>query len=111
MTTEEKRAEIRRLNDRLRCSGIGGRRLITAGIAALGSDRVSEVLPAVARFDAFTEDNDPYDEHDCATLGVGGIRVLWKIDYYDLTLTRHSPDPSDPNVTIRVITVMLASEY
>jgi Protein of unknown function (DUF3768) len=37
--------------------------------------------------------------------------AFFKIDYYDKTLTCHSPDPSDLSVTERVITIMLAEEY
>jgi hypothetical protein len=31
--------------------------------------------------------------------------------YYDQNLAMHSPDPADPAVTQRVITIMLADEY
>jgi hypothetical protein len=31
--------------------------------------------------------------------------------YFDRNLKYHSPDPTDPAVTTRVITVMLADEY
>ena len=103
--------QIRALNDELRRFGRDGRIMITAGVQILGTKGVARVLAAVAAFDAFTGDNDPHGEHDCAILTVDGVRVLFKIDYYDRNLSYHSPDPSDPTVTERVMTVMLASEY
>jgi hypothetical protein len=42
---------------------------------------------------------------------VEGETIFFKIDYFDKSLTHHSPDPSDPSVTERVITIMLAEEY
>ena len=72
---------------------------------------VRDVLTAVARFDDFSEDNDPWGEHDCAVLTVDGRRIIFKIDYFDRDLRCHSPDASDPAVTERVRTVMLSEEY
>ncbi len=106
-----KAARIRELNDQLRCKGIGGRVVITRGIQALGNYGVCRVLAAVAQFDNFTEDNDPWGETDCVVLDVEGRRVIFKVDYYDTDLRWHSPDASDPAVTERVMTVMLAEEY
>lgn len=102
---------IRRLNDRLRVSGHGGRTLITPGIAEQGPDFVQALRQAVAAFAAFTEENDPYGEHDFGALTFGDQKVFWKIDYYDLSLTGGSPDPSNASVTTRVLTIMLAHEY
>ena len=110
-TSPEKIARIRELNDALRCRAVGGRVVVTAGIHALGTAAICQVLAAVARFDNFTEDNDPWGEHDCAVLTVDGRRIIFKIDYYDLELQYHSPDASDPAVTQRVMTIMLAEEY
>jgi hypothetical protein len=104
-------ARVCALNDDLRRFGRGGRIMITSGIDALGAAATACILAAVAGFDAFIADNDPYGEHDCAILEVDGTRVLFKIDYFDPDLAYHSPDPSDPSVTRRVMTVMRADEY
>ena len=104
-------SKLGELNDRLRREGRGGIIHMTNGIAALGLPTVNAIFQAIAAFDAFTPDNDPWGEHDCAVMEVKGHRIIWKIDYYDRTRTYLSPDPSDPKVTVRVMTVMLAQEY
>ena len=50
-------------------------------------------------------------EHDFGSFEADGQLIFFKIDYFDKALTAHSPDPSDPSVTERVITIMLAEEY
>ena len=102
---------IRALNDRLRQTRTGGLIVMTPGIKTLGHEAVFELLRAVADFDAFGENNDPYGEHDMGALTFRGRRVFWKIDAYDLAMEYASPDPSDPAVTRRVLTIMLAEEY
>lgn len=102
---------VRQLNDHLRSSGKGGIFQMTNAVACLPPDDTFQILAAVAAFDNFTDDNDPYGEHDCAVQQVGEQTIIWKIDYYDRTRTFLSPDPSDPKQTVRVLTVMLASEY
>ena len=102
---------IRALNDAFRRSLTGGVLMMTRGVIALGLTRQLRILEAVAAFDAFDSDNDPYGEHDFGALEVEGKRILFKIEYYDRALTGHSPDPADPSVTTRVLTIMLAEEY
>ena len=111
MNTTEKTARIAALNNQLRQHGIGGRILITAGIEANETEFLNRALALVRTFDEFTEDNDPHGENDFGAVEVEGEKVFWKIDYYDLTLTYASEDPSNPDVTVRVLTIMLASEY
>jgi hypothetical protein len=108
---EARTDRIRELNDQLRTTGRGGMVVMSDGIAALGLGTVNSIFSAIAAFASFGPDNDPHGEHDCALVEVAGIRVIWKIDYYDRSRRIHSPDPADPNVTVRVLTVMRADEY
>ncbi len=62
-------------------------------------------------FDDFNEDNDPYGTHDFGAFELDGERLMFKVDAYDQNLEFGSPNPADPNVTIRVLTIFLASEY
>jgi hypothetical protein len=102
---------IAQLNDELRRFGRGGRIVVTPGVQARGAAFLGEALEALRNFEAFDARNDPYGEHDCALIEVEGQSLLWKIDYYDTSLTLHSPDPADASVTCRVLTLMLADEY
>jgi hypothetical protein len=111
MTTDTTK-RIAELNDLCRTAmGIAGRLVQTAGISALPQEDQSAIREKVETFDAFTPDNDPHKERDFGAFEHNGERIFWKIDYYDTTLSMGSEDPSDTKQTLRVLTIMLASEY
>ena len=109
MATQTER--IRALNDELRQHLLGGLAVMTPGVAALGPAAVDRIVKTISVFDDFCHANDPHEEHDFGSFEDEGTTILFKIDYYDRSLTNHSPDPADPSVTERVITIMLAEEY
>jgi Protein of unknown function (DUF3768) len=112
MTDETQQAEtIRQLNDQFRQSLQGGRVVITAGIEALGPERLTALINKVRTFNSFSPDNDPHGEHDFGAFDDEGDRFFWKIDYYDRRCEYGSENPADPKQTTRVLTLMLADEY
>ena len=88
-----------------------GRLVQTQSISDAAGKYAVAIREKVELYDDFTPDNDPYGEHDFGSFEHAGETIFWKIDYYDRTLTKGSEDPSDPQQTVRVLTIMLASEY
>jgi hypothetical protein len=114
MTTKTKPSQtdrIRGLNDELRQNLSQGRAMMTPGVAALGPEAVARIIKTIEVYNDFCHANDPYQEHDFGSFDADGQTIFFKIDYFDKDLTYHSPDPGDPEVTERVITIMLAEEY
>lgn len=103
--------KIRRLNDEFRRTFFSGWVVVTSGVMELGPDSVMAASLAVKAYDTFTEENDPYEEHDFGSFMLGKDKLFWKISYYDNRLEYGSEDPSDPRVTTRVLKIMLANEY
>jgi hypothetical protein len=98
---------IAELNDQFRKSPPNQYWRFTQG----ARENVLELIKAIATFDTFTEDNDPYSEHDFGSITIENEKYFWKIDYYDQDLEYGSEDPSNPELTRRVMTVMHSSEY
>ena len=85
--------------------------VLTKTVSHLRVEQLVELIEKVRLFNTFDEDNDPWGEHDFGAVEIQGETYYWKIDYYDVNYQYHSPDPSDPNVTKRVLTIMHKSEY
>lgn len=109
--------KIRQLNDELRTTFKGGKIAITPGVMALGD--LPTILKQLREFSAFDEDCDPHHEHDFGAFNYRGAShivgegplIYFKLDYYDSALQFGSPDPAEPELTTRVLTLMLADEY
>ena len=83
---EDTNTRIRILNDKLRRTGEGGEIYLTRGIAALEAPMRAAVLDVVRTFDDWSDDNDPWQQHDCAMFVVDGMRMMFKIDLYERTV-------------------------
>jgi hypothetical protein len=103
---------IARLNDELRTHGRGGQIVITRGVHELTGPDVCDLFRALAAFSDFDADSDPHGERDYGMFDFNGREVMFKIDYYsDAQFQWGSNDPANPDVTERVLTVLLPEEY
>tara|TARA_R110000772_G_scaffold3973_3_gene14100 strand:+ start:263 stop:634 length:372 start_codon:yes stop_codon:yes gene_type:complete len=109
------------LNDQLRKDMFTGNMLkkhnlknkivLTPGIAGLNLIDKEKVFASVKYFGNFTKNNNPWGEKDFGNFNFKKETFNWKIDYYDNDMKYHSPDKTDPDKTIRVLTIMKAEEY
>lgn len=116
----KKAALIAGQNDAFRRSILGtnpaadalqGQFVMTRGVAALGPDAQLALTRSVASFDAFNADSDPHGWHEMGVIDLDGTTVWFKIDLYDVDYQYGSSEPSDPEQTRRVLTLLLPSEY
>ena len=107
-------------NDRFRTTWgadftVPGQIVMTHGVNLLPFAAKVAVMAKVQGFKTFDADNDPHGEHDFGAFDVatdeGTEKIFWKIDLYDPAYRMGSDDPANPDLTRRVLTVMLASEY
>ena len=80
MNTPTKASRIAALNDALRKTFTSGTVVVTAGIQAFEELEQRQILEKVQSFEAFTQDNDPYGEHDFGAFDHNGTKIFWKID-------------------------------
>ena len=124
--TEQKIAKIRMQNDLIRKSltDIGKMQNVkqlclqfqlvwTSQVDSLlmASGKMDTVLNAIACYDGFDDESDPYCEHEFGVVEVEGQTLYFKFDYYNQYMDAAAYDPSDHTNTIRVLTIMLSSEY
>ena len=107
---------VAELNDALRHdpgTGEHGRIMMTRGVSELGIPFTMQALAKLKSFDTFTNDNDPYGEHDFGSFDLDGHNLFWKINYFekDTGYMAGAEAPENLATTDRVLTIMLAEEY
>lgn len=103
---------VRELNDRFRQSGAGhGSLVLTRGVLEKGGTFAATAVQAVQDFNNFSDENDPWGEHDFGAVEIDGENIFFKFDYLDPTLKAGSENPANEGCTHRVLTIMLAKEY
>ncbi len=106
--------KIAELNDKLRQNIFNPGKdkvILTQGVSNLPFDEQLKILIKVKLFNNFNAGNDPYSQHDFGMIEHSELKYFFKIDYYDTSMEYASDDPSNPDITTRVLTIMRADEY
>jgi len=107
----ETKDTIQQKNDVFRRTFTNGKVMLTAGVQ--NDENLDKVIQAVKSFDTFTEDNDPYGEHDFGKISINDTDYFWKIDYYEDSKCKYgfAFENDKPDTAFRVLTIMLTDEY
>jgi hypothetical protein len=100
------RARIIELNDQLRTTFKGGRVQMTRNVYDLDDRLRGRALSVMARYNTF----DDASEHDCGVFIFAGFSFEWRIEYHGKDGIRVSPDPADPEKTLRVLTLYVMAD-
>ena len=102
----DKRASIIELNDQLRTTFKGGRVQMTPAVYELGAELRGRALYVMSRYNKFEQDS----EHDCGVFIFAGYSFEWWIEYRGKDGAGISPDPANPEITFRVLTLYAAGD-
>jgi hypothetical protein len=94
-------ARIIELNDQLRTTFKGGRVQMTRGCYDLNNQTRGRALFAMSRYSGFDDES----EHDCGVFIFAGYSFEWRIEYRSIDGAGTSSDPTDPERTLRVLTL------
>ncbi|UYM16260.1 DUF3768 domain-containing protein [Endozoicomonas euniceicola] len=84
--------------------------MMTAHLQHTIEDKVG-LLKAIAEFNHFNEENDPYGEHDFFRFKFEEEWIIARFDYYAPDMEHGSEDTTDLSKTVRILTIMLACDY
>ena len=102
----DSRDKVVALNDQLRTTFKGGRVQMTRSVYDLDDRLRGRALSVLARYNKFAPDS----EHDCGVFIFAGFAFEWRIEYRGNDGLGQSPDPADPDRTMRVLTLYVTND-
>ena len=92
---------------------IQGRMHVTRSLMEAEEGFMDEAVKATGEFEVFEPENDPDGCHDFGAVDIRGQKVFWKIDLYeaDSDFRYGAEAPDNPSTTMRVLTIMMASDW
>lgn len=102
----DRRAKIITLNDEFRTTFRGGRVQMTPGVYDLEPRIRGRALSVLACYSKFDADS----EHDWGVFIFAGFAFEWRIEYRQKDGVGVSEDPTDPDKTLRVLTLWAAED-
>ena len=92
---------------------IPGRMHVTRSLMEAEDGFMDEAVKATGEFEVFEPENDPDGCHDFGAVDIRGQKVFWKIDLYeaDSDFRYGAETPDNPATTMRVLTIMMASDW
>jgi uncharacterized protein DUF3768 len=102
----DRRARIVELNDQFRTTFKGGRVQMTPSVYDLDARLRGRALYVMSRYNKFYDDS----EHDWGVFIFAGYSFEWWMEYRDKDGMGISPDPADPDKTLRVLTLYAVAD-
>jgi Protein of unknown function (DUF3768) len=106
VVSSNRRAKIIELNDQLRTTFKGGRVQMTPGVYDLDAQLHGRAVYVMSKYSKF----DDSSEHDWGVFIFAGYSFEWRIEYRGKDGTGVSPDPADPEMTFRVLTLYVLQD-
>lgn len=96
------------LNDAFRRTLKGGSVKVSPGVLSLPDAELMEVIAKVSSYDDFNKTIDPNEEHNFGCFFHKGERYLFHITYCSEDMQHPSDDPSNDEITVRVLSISKA---
>jgi len=100
------RTKIIELNDQFRATFKGGRVQMSRSFYELEPQLRGRALWVLSKCKKFADDS----EHDWGTFIFGGYAFEWRIEYRSAAGAGLSPDPANPDLTFRVLTLEVVAD-